>query len=109
MTIASIVILGSISLADAGDAGPPVATVEFAIRPPARWERADFERPGRRNPSSILYEEEDEDDTGDDAPVTSGHGHDVAIPSIDDGGRCRGRHPVRVASRSASPTLRLRC
>src|SRR5438067_1182663 len=109
MTIASILILGSISLADAGDTGPPAGSDGFAIRLMACWERADVGRPGRCDSSSFLCEEEDEDDTFDDAPTASGRGHDVAIPSIDDDGRCRGRHPVRVASRSASPTLRLRC
>jgi hypothetical protein len=108
MTIVSILILGSISLADVGDASLPDAK-GIVASVAACWERVEFEETDRNEPSSFLCEEEDEDDTFDDAPPAWGDGRDPAVIVREADSPHSGRRPVRVASRSASPTLRMRC
>ena len=117
MTFASILILGAVLTPHMG--GPDQSRASTIAAPAgstlvrstfeACWDRGDLPDPGRDDPSSFLWEDEDEDDTFEDAPLASGHGRDSAAPMIGAAGPYAGRLPVRVPCRSALPTLRLRC
>ena len=118
MTIAAVILLGWLLPQHAGDLGParssavagsvgsmlPIPHVGLSSRelPPER-------RPGWKVPPSFLVEEEDEDDSVDEAPLGWAQRPGCASAPDAPAGRLMGLVPVRVASRSAAPTLRLRC
>lgn len=116
MTIAAILILGWIVPHDAGLPSPARSSMSApclgATLPHAALSSRELpvdRRPGRKAPVSFLVEEEDEDESVDEAPL--GWAQRPGCAAMPDGpaGRLNGRVAVRVSSRSAAPTLRLRC
>jgi hypothetical protein len=114
MVIASILILGMVPLAtgDAtGRASAPVAVHIPGIHAaPSIGSRAAHPRPRGSRRALLFWEEEEEDDTSDDeAPRESALGSVAQHPGAHPGGPFAHQGTRRILSRSASPTLRLRC
>lgn len=114
MVFASI-ILWSASLLHAGEPGVhrladgPGPVIALADVAGWSWGRPGDEMPRRSDRKCFLVEEEDEDDTLDDAPLAWGHGASSILAVEGPGGRLAARHAAPASSRSAAPTLRLRC
>ncbi len=112
MILAAILMLGS-NFAATGDGGvadlrPALGLVAEADGSRPGWDRQ-AERGPRRDERSSFLCEEDEDDTFDDDRAALGHGFASTVPAPSLSGLFAGRAPRQVTSRSASPTLRLRC
>jgi hypothetical protein len=111
MAFAATLILGMLPIARAGETD--LARLGSVMLQPvsitlASWRAGTESTPGSKGDPSYLIEE-DEDDTVDDAPLDSAPGIDSTDPLFASGHGLTCLGPRRVISRSASPSLRLRC
>jgi hypothetical protein len=114
MAIASILILGLVPLAIGDATGPASAAVAIHTpgihATPSLGSRAANPRPRGSRRAMLFWAEAEEDDTSDDeSPRDSALGFVASHPATDRGGPFAHRGTGRILSRSASPTLRLRC
>ena len=112
MTIASILIFGSITLIPTGgtvlDHSASVAAAVGRRAVEVAWCAQPGHPPADPAAPSFLLDE-DEDDTFDDVPPDSGLTFALHPLPLASAGPLAGHGPRRVTSRSSAPTLRLRC